>query len=84
MEVEAVTASEHVMDSVMEAREAVLRARCEARAMAFAYPPGDPRRPVMAYVELMMAEALDAVDSAVRLDGEWKRKEDGKPLGVRA
>lgn len=78
------TASEHVMGSVMEAREAVLRARCEARAMAFAYPPGDPRRSVMAYVELMMAEALDAVDSAVRLDGEWKRKAEDRPLEVRA
>lgn len=78
------TASEHVMGSVMEAREAVLRARCEARAMAFAYPPGDPRRSVMAYVELMMAEALDAVDSAVRLDGEWKRRSEDRPLEVRA
>ena len=78
------TASEHVMGSVMEAREAVLRARCEARAMAFAYPPGDPRRSAMAYVEAMMAEALDAVDSAVRLDGEWKRRSKDVPLEVRA
>ena len=77
-------AAGEVMGSVMEAREAVLRARCEARAMAYAYPPGDPRRSVMAFVEIMMAEALDAVDSAVRLDGEWKRKEDGKPLEARA
>lgn len=75
MEVEAVNAAGEVMGSVMEAREAVLRARCEARAMAYAYPPEDPRRSAMAFVELMMAEALDAVDSAVRLDGEWKRKE---------
>ena len=34
MEVEAVNAAGEVMGSVMEAREAVLRARCEARAMA--------------------------------------------------
>lgn len=84
MEVEAVNAAGEVMGSVMEAREAVLRARCEARAMAYAYPPGDPMRPVMAWVELMMAEALEAVDSAVRLDGEWRRKSEEKPPEARA
>jgi hypothetical protein len=59
------TAAECVMETVSEARSAVSKARCEARAMAYAYPPGDPMREAMRHVALRMEEALECVDDAV-------------------